>query len=59
MSNREMIEEITLRLLDNKDGPNNIKMAYTIGYLQSMLNQACKQHPDLKYFLKDQMDKLD
>ena len=59
MNNREVIEELVLRILESKRGPNNVKLAYAVGYLESILNRICLDHPDVQWFLKRQLELLE
>lgn len=51
MSSKDVIHTIVEKLLEQKEGTNNVKLAYTVGYLESLLQGICQDHPDVTWYL--------
>jgi len=45
------IQDLVMEKLEEKKGSNNIKMAYTIGCLISLINEITKKHPDVAWIV--------
>jgi hypothetical protein len=58
MDPKIVTETLVDKLLHSKSGPNNIRMAYTIGFLQSVLTKLLKESPDATIRLWHQVEKM-
>jgi len=59
MNSKEIPAILVEKLLHSKSGPSNIKMAYTIGYLQSVIANLLEENPDAAIRLWHKVERME